>query len=1847
MRVVLLSLLAFSACALELRSPICNVSATMAWDPEQRIQIDLADARGEQAARIELSEDKVKVLAMGYREKHLTDLKLPHSTPGELPEAMGELDLLVKLRHDRWVVFAGHTLMLRMPALFPAANITFTPEPMPDSLHAQKIAPMRFDDDFIRAEDDAPLAKWTPEYGKWSLRTVHQDALDQKSMDKPDEQTVEASHSPNFFSLAGESIEDLGNTIISTGLEFADDYELRASMQTQPGEMGLVFYKQERSYYSFTLHMPRNDADPCILLLRRRGFGRIPNVETLAAASVDLTREQWVSLKVRAADGRIRCAIDNTTIFDIAESLPTGGRFGLLARGNRPIRFDDVHMASVSELPLNSLADIAFHAVAGEPDLYRRVVKASTTQGDLILPSAPQHPWLAIGGKTARPAQFAASFEPRGPSFDAGIICGYHADNRAHYRFRTSRNEAVLERVLGSIIREVDRFAAPTDAVTYRLKIVREDGKLRCYRNDRLVFLYDLPKPLVGACGVWSDGRTQLRVRDLDYRHVAPPALRDQREKNTVFQADPYMRHWSSPEGNWYTDAEERIWHKSDFFGRFRLHLPMIDEAEVHLGVREGKDTGSYVLRCLEDRLALFDASEKELTAIPREDGDEEWDIHADGHYLSLQIDKRERHYRIPTPLRGTRIRIDGFRTRDLADSWVDRWQVKDYLFTEAPHEWIINGGKWQVINRFQCDPRFSHLNGENAKDRAAMWTKYDFSGDFCVELYAGIRHGWYERCGDINMTMINRDHSPSRGYTVTCTEWDPDLSQEWSTFFREGVALARSRAYTIPRFRHDNERKVTDPLIKEGRDVHGAWYYLKLRRIGNQLSYSFDNEEIFTIIDDKQLQNGPFGLWTFLNSLVVARVKIAAETIAPRQIPFRPVSPDRMESLLTPEISFPAPSYGDAFSAFAAGLRAWQADDAVSQPVMRWQESRTEPLAFSMTNRLGGGAFFAKSAHPRLRSSQLLGFRFDLRRDVDARFNFHYQVMRGDTLVERSFVQLCGSDYDRGDYRLRGMADVPAGADFTTVHAWLPAQFLDEDLEIDVDGFGNRQPGRELAGLGGNGIGVRYSVRGFTPILTAPPTLSEESLGLKPRTVLLLDEASNALIHRGADLAAATEALAGHSTDGLNAVVCRAIDVDHKVHTFPIVWLKQPDQPELELSWSDKPRSLLLRTPQPDPRVTKMDFFIGKEAIRRRQVDELSWELPLRRDSQLGDPLRIRYQGKETSIEIPWQGGRPDDVPVLTELEGLPFVENFEREARRFRIKASHHAEVVDGAYRVFNTDLKQRLRATATMRDSWARYPVLSFRYRAEPLARISMGPPSGRYARLAEDFGTPIRGGGLALDNSWQRWEGRISDTMADGPFNGRRFSPAHLYLGSMHQFDQTGRHSRLELDDMVFGPALSADRELRITPTYDDLDGIYAVYHALAVGDADRGRLTWNRSENGEPIAPDLAGLPEGPATLLLRATDTRNKLSQLTEIPLLIDRQPPAISHKFVDSESPDGNGRELYVRFEIGEGAPLDVDALEFAIGDEPLELSEDVPPRILVEHRPDADALVIDWPYLFRKQLDNTDSAVLRLGLSNIVDGAGNRLPDQHIDIPVDRESDKIGPTWLPMDVSRAVRWRPGWYHPGAGRDVGGGGNAKIALVRNFGEEPFLRLSASGSKSAVRRDVKEWVIGDHPYVSFWVRLPELPEGDEHEILVSADGEEDGEVAIWPGDEFVNWEADTWHPVTLDMRKHGARGVATWLDIRRTRLKARADMDIAGLLVHRKWRADDALHLAGYDASGLKHVEWEFIDAAGNVDRQGRAPIEALKPHALGLTGGIGKWLFVYLVDKAANRSLPLRVPVP
>ena len=422
----------------------------------------------------------------------------------------------------------------------------------------------------------------------------------------------------------------------------------------------------------------------------------------------------------------------------------------------------------------------------------------------------------------------------------------------------------------------------------------------------------------------------------------------------------------------------------------------------------------------------------------------------------------------------------------------MDRYGVQDTVFNQAPTDWLINGGTWQIINRFQCDPRWSHMNGHNLTGLAAIWSKYRFSGDFCVEVYAGMRHGYYERCGDLNVTMHGSRNRPKHGLhrhlrrvgPGTHAAVVPALPEPGSSSMRATPMRCRAGAMEMCARRGTSWRKT-------GRDVHGAWYYLKMRRVDGTLTYSFDNEQLLEAQDGEPLEDGAFGFWTFMNSVMVSRINVAAEGMTPQRIGFRRIPAHELEDVQP--VAPAEVSLTGVERLVALAEDDWASTDDVARARVAWagRLNSLHPPAATVTNVLGSGEFSLDYLGDSVAVADVVGFLFTASRSDDALFNFHFDLGEGKR-TDRYVQRLCGAEIADSRLKLLGHTEVGLREE-VDVTVWLPSSGTTPETRITNIQFGNREPGLILSGLKGNRPGASYTIAGFTPILTAPPRLVQE----------------------------------------------------------------------------------------------------------------------------------------------------------------------------------------------------------------------------------------------------------------------------------------------------------------------------------------------------------------------------------------------------------------------------------------------------------------------------------------------------------------------------------------------------------------------------------------------------------------------------------------------------------------------------------------------------------------------------------------------------------------------------------
>ncbi|OGV78561.1 MAG: hypothetical protein A3K19_31990 [Lentisphaerae bacterium RIFOXYB12_FULL_65_16] len=1772
-----------------LRKPEGNLSTAVRWNPDTGVRLRIEKRETGESVVFDISGTRFAATLSQGDEATRSAAALRVHLGSWFQRPTRSAALLIKFRESEWAVYVENQLVGRIAAPFlPPATVYYHPagaEPLvTDETKFQPVTQENFQSDFM-VEEGAPnpLYPWRVETGDWAIHTALDDAMARPETDKNRVKQVPltADKSPNFYSLKGHGTPG----IIVTGYDFFDEYEYSAAVQVNNGEGGLIFYHRDaRNYYGFTLRVQPPPTEGGMLVLWRVRDG----VRTvLARIATDLFIDQWYRPMVRVEPDRIRCLLDGVEVAVVEEDLPPSGSIGLYSDSATPVRFDDVILRGLRRLPLETVAAIHFQtlAMAGtfvrpERPWHRGTPPEQTELRPYVLGRAQ---WLMLGRTHHQNTAFRAEFTPRRPTFEIGLYTGYRGPTQPALRFtvrRTNNSEIYsLIRVDPDAESILEAWQTPRPPAAGPVTLTVDGstpGELRFYRDHRLVLVHHSDAFETGAAGLYVGPDTATTVRNLDYDFDRPDRHLEQLQPVEAFRKDSFMRHWSAPEGQWVA-GDGGLWHVGDFLGDFGLQLPYLEGGEVHAGIEDGKTEGPLRLTLKEGRLSLryqepgAEHATETVAALPVPATGGlaalSYTLHCAGYWTWVTVDGGViLRQRMTEPLIGTRLRTGNYTLENMANSRATREHVIDDSFNTAPSSWIINGGTWQVVNRFQCTPSWSHMIGEAPQSMGALWSKYVFEGDLTLEFYAGMRQGYYTRAGDINSTMMASTTAPDSGYTVTCTEWDYNHSQNGSTLYRRGARIDHSDKYLVPRHRKGNVRKLQSPLIAEGRPIHGAWYYIKFRRVGHKIEYWFDYEKVFSWEDSDPIPAGLVGVWTFMNSMTLAQVKITFDHLRPRPFAFHLLPPEPEAEPALP----PTPAAGTAAPAPtvaplgppAANLRVqampldaldgawWSVSDDVGHA--RLTPFRMNTAGVRITDQLGSGSMYLASRLPSLPLESVAGWRVYMKRSPRARLNFHYSIGVADSAGNYSaqqqfFHQINGSDFSQGEYELTGRTPLRAcrdadklGGDWDLVQVWIPSRvraLFDRNAHVRIEGLGNLQPDNIACGIGGAFPGDTFAVRELVPVFYDAPPLALKDPTAPAVHLAVRRRLGGPLLYRAEDPGAVNTFLRNCGRRGLNTAWLRVTDPDGRAAVHELAWIRLPEKVATEFKWHPTlADTVQLRAlaDYPDRRfaaaailldgkalpLTATNDEIRQAAIPRtpEYLASVAPELTFSADPGSGaEPGRLR-----------WRDRKPNLPPVLLRVEGLtPFCETFEPDTPGERVRMTQDGRMTAQSYDATqgrylltrNREYEQRLATDYTARFSIAAYPLMQFRYRAFDMTYITAMFTNGHYVRLSDDYGPAVAvrfGNDLKFDEAWHSWLGFASDAFTTEPFATSRFDPDGLRLASWGSPDQTGRYSHWNLDDLVFGPAVRAAEQLQFTPQYWDADGVATVVVAVSAGpacfadlaDAARQALAWTRCEPAKPLTPAMTSLADGVHHLLMKAVDTRGVESAVTDVPFLLDTKPLLCSHGVEPMADPASNGVQLRVTFANDGGAPWQIGKANFftcgqACSPLPAWTS-------LFRHAQDSDTLILNYPFILRDFLDKAKNGdTLELAIDNITDGAGNPSPRVACPLKVDYASDKTGPAWYATSFGASVNWF--WNWDGCCNQTAAfapGSNNAISVIANAGQSPFLQTLTYYANGEIWRNV-EWRPAQHPWASFRLCMPGYKPDSAltlHLMLKCADG---------------------------------------------------------------------------------------------------------------------------------------------
>lgn len=1790
----------------------------------------------------------------------------------------------LKRTEESWYLYLDDHPVARLPELWPGtlelqhAPANTPPEEELDD-YTQRLGAFTFEDDFLVPAGSEFPPTWEVMTGIWKLHSVT-GSVSGSSGGYQLARQPRPEKSPNFYTLEGGGT----NAIVLAGEPFYSRYICRAAVQHNIGTNGLVVLAGEHGGYFVFGARTDPTSDRLILELWQQGVASDTPPEVLAAVQTELPAGQWLLLEVQTFDDRLVCRADNIEVLRYKHPLPPGGRFGLFSNmpDGETTRFDDVAVKSHSETLFDAPEDVAFATRRKSSGMQALQYKGTTWLYFPPVAPASTNFW-EYGAAHGDPLRQESMFLVTSNEYSCALAISAAEGDAPEYRFTCHQNEGQrtytleLHTATNSVVLDSVSVAFSSNRVTLAIDALRTH-ELRCYADGKLV-CFD--RPTEQPSGVW---RVYAATGD-DLFFTAPQiASHDTRmserfEKNPLYVNDPYMRHWASPEGQWITFKDGMTWFKGDITGAVKVRMPIVNGMELHLCIPEGSSNGTCRVAVSDNTIAVYsDASSTNAAftvaaeVVPEISFDKKqvrlFTVGLEDGLLWLGGDDTllaKTH--LPEVPQGRRMRISGMAMENLSQTLVKRENLFDTLFTESLYNWTINGGRWEVINRFYCEPTWSHMNGESADSLAALWSKYVFSGDFSIEFYAGMRMGWYERPGDLNLSVMSKSNSTGDGYTAIATGWDPDHSQLYSRLLRNGAAMDISTKYLVPRSRAGLVRQGYQPLVAGGRDIHGAWYGMQLRRIGKRLQYIYDNEPVFDVEDEEPLQDGSLGIWTYRNSMMVARIKIAAQSIKPRPFAFHAIAP---ELVAAPEV--PATDYGiyaNERTVQPLTPQYWSSFDTVSHPSVRFSNLDSAQPEMRVTSILGAGSFLVQCNLPPVQPEKLLGWRFEIARHPQALVNFEFTTVKDDGKGNLAKVQgwtyiLSGTDETRGQRLICGaLEELPpsegSNVVWTAVEVWVPADVIHAKLPVQIEGFGNLQPSDVQMGLKGNPPHAWYAIRNFreihrgVPTLTAPPEKRVEIAALAQKV--------NSL------------------PPGELQMMEVPVELDPR---RPVIEWAVPELANFGLRTeadSTIPGSILITTMHPWP----------------------SPMLPPKRVMADAQPAPFEMEGNNVRVLVPYSVLQPNRMtlaveladgrsfrqvvtmradaavnhpPVLLSLElpegGLETFEERPGNAKQYQSGAIASIDTSDpsrgGVLKFSNSGIYgRRLNGQLVKSFNWIATPLLQFRYKGDPMAIVAMSYGNVGFT-FSEVYNAHVRFGerqAAVVDDTWRVWTVMPADGIGAAPLAERTaILPAPIKIGSRHDRDQTGLHSSICFDDVACGPAVGPNRPFAFKAEYADSDTVAEVAYAILSGQAaydncdttQQAAVVWHTIQNSTVVEPDISAIPEGVYHLLVRARDGRGLWSHPADLPFMVDRTPPKVAYALKDV--PRYNGKCLTLKVSDAIAPPVP-NTLRLSCLGETLDLATDNGTGNFLRGALEYE---IDWVWLLRKQLAAAKHGdVLPLTVDGITDAAGNNGAATRIDITLDLESDQTPPTILPyaqpkntLELHPTLNELKPFFN--VDRNIAA---QKVATPE--GEVLEIKLTGGNKRGMLQHNfAPAWDPDKFQWLALSWRTVNAP-GQTHPVVLALnagarrprgikdahtfDFKEEAHLSFVTGDR--GHSDGQWHDLLINVRdfmrqeseEHKDTPDLSYLTLYLLPNMREGVFQIRALAVLAPWDSDHFLPLKAYDLNSIKGLVW----SGGETTDTGIRPANLILPK------DDAHWFRFRIGDRRGNLTDTWLLPIP
>ena len=1727
----------------------------------------------------------------------------------------------------------------------------------------QPVAPINMTESFMRSGKD--LGQWQPMRGKWRLFTVLESELRHPGRGA---RNMEPGRSANYFSLTGSS-KDWALCVAQDSHSFWDHYRFGANLRSDGRPVGLAFYLADgKNFLLVRWRLASTRVSPQPLELVRVARGR---EQVLSRVAVPGAAGQWYRVEVLGVGHRVRVFVDHAQVLDVAASGPTSGRVALYAEGEGTPVFDDVSVRSWNEHQFDTSYSFSpapskdwivepIRGIGAAREVKRvRLIRKTASAGAQ---------WL--GDINWGRYRLSARVSVKGVDEWAGLAC----------RRREGKGTLVL------------RCGSPKSAGAAGMQLVRlaQNGeqvlaaapeKLQCRQTHEIVL--DLATP--GLAKAYLDGRLVLRTADpqpgrgmpgLVVRRAAGARFEDVRVsfrpeaddvsrivERPLFVKDRYMAGWASEPRAWVRDAagEKVLWHKSDFHGAFTLRAPVRAGACLYVCARKHDVKTGYeaaVSSGAKGLALVFKRAGKVIKHVPLgKEGaaaESRLVVNREGPYLWVRLNERELFsYRDSRPLPGYEIGLlpNGMSIQAVK---VRQHHVADYLFDEAPADWH-ELGTWEVTNRFTCDPRWSWFSGTSWGGLATIWSKFAYEGDVTLEFYAGMRMATgrgrpYPRPGELNATVAATGRELGSGYSVVISGWDRLWTGRLSRILRLDKQVAFTRRELAPsnRERSPGRRPVRVEWDPGGRAIHGAWYYIKIRKLGRRVEAYFDNQLVMQYDDPKPLRGSRVAIWTQDNSIMVARVRIS---YGRKRVPRAEVTPLPVDgaarAAARPKSAVPAVSsstHAGVYCGFEHGISGWEGVDEEQGAGLALDASTagSGKRSLRLSNLNSGGSFGARVKVPGLDLLRVADLRFKYCLGPDVRVNL-YLTVNG----RACFIRLTGPRYSEEHIKCLGeFAGVKADgkwheATFDLAPAARRAFPRATTLSCAELRFGNFHEGYLRAGVGGNPQGAAWRLDDLR-VVSAGPRAAKFHWTDQPGAYAY-SLSANAPADPG-DALKGTQQLCSLSgiksglwyfnlkakrksgrwsptvhlpvrVDGEPLKLASLEPADKAAWGGAVIRLRfapfpapAMDLPNARLTVNEKAVHFDPSAFRYDParRTLELHLNPAKAAAGRVRPGELcdgeavNFGLVMGKRTGEAQVIRWRY-----SFALAKDGVPPSPVALKDELALPGDFEAGDGTATGAKGDATwifrDPIEPASGRYslKVFNPRLAGPLNAVLLERRFHAgRYPVLSFDYRVKKVVHFDLFMRTGVGLRSlgvsdGEGGGTQLGSiPGIVADGRWHRAETNLREMIeTQKSYRKEMYDVLRLHTAD-GGYRANAPGSFFHLDNIRLTPAVSGRAGVTLSWEAADLSGIAGYsYHWSA-----KPEETPDEKPEGSGTTRTFKALPEGTRHFHIRARDKAGNWGPAAHYRFLIDNTAPRCSA--------GGRGKPVAAaetpRIAITDSGGSGVDRSSIA-----LEVKgETLRPNPFVSSY-DVRSGALRWNWVLAlggARPAVPEGAMINFRVPPICDFAGNANTALAWQMRVSHKADRVPPTTpevrsLSGEMLRFdgfTRLQAGW------RPYPDGQKVRLTRERRSGRDFALlakRLYRGpfGAQLRVNYDLRK-----HPYVRFDYRFSA---GLRAHLAVKVNGRKYGATltarprrVAYMGQVRGVVADDRWRSVTIDLlkmirsRQRGAGKLRVqWLgvgdDMGQSRSSARMHLD--NFCIYGPTKTPPRMEVAAYDLTGI------------------------------------------------------------